>query len=123
MGFSTRWHSVASPCAGMLRELCRLLLPPGLPLSLLWCGAGSFPLPQAALAISPELCSDSCHLTFFFTYGLGKQEQVLWEGIGHGTNKAPWRTLLSIFRGVFLPTGDVCGKIPCASRGPALSRG
>lgn len=82
-GFSTRWHSVASPSAGTLRELCRLLLPPGFPLSLLWCGAGSFPLPQAALAISPELCSDSCHLTFFSTYRLGKQQQVLWEGIGH----------------------------------------
>lgn len=65
-GFSAHWHSVASPSAGMLRGLCRLLLPPGLPSSLLWCGAGSSPLPQAAFVISPELCSKSCHFTFFF---------------------------------------------------------
>lgn len=65
-GFLCSLALSVSPSAGVLRELCWLLLPPGLPSSLLWCGAGSSPLPQAAFAISPELCWKSCHFTFFF---------------------------------------------------------
>lgn len=55
-GFLCSLALSVSPSAGVLRELCWLLLPPGLPSSLLWCGAGSSPFPQAAFAISPELC-------------------------------------------------------------------